>query len=135
MNIYFLTAGCLCFVLGLVHSILGEYLIFKEKRIKGRLTPSKTGVELKERHLRILWATWHLASLFGWCIGVALTKVSLHTTQPSERIASFVVNVVCYTMLTASFLVLFATKAKHPGWIILLLISVLLTIGQLSPIF
>ncbi|WP_339697982.1 hypothetical protein [uncultured Roseivirga sp.] len=130
MNTYTLSAAILCFLLGLVHSILGEYLIFKEKRIKGRFVPSKTGVELKERHLRILWATWHLTSLFGWCIGAFLIKVSLQKTSLNSDLIDFIITSTSYTMLAAALLVLLATKGKHPGWIILLLIAVLLITGS-----
>ncbi|WP_024768633.1 hypothetical protein [Aquimarina macrocephali] len=72
MNTYFLIEGTLCFHLGIAHSILGEYLIFKNKRRKGSLMLSKKSSELEERDLRILWAIWHLASVFGWCIGTIL---------------------------------------------------------------
>ena len=37
MNIYFLIAGTLCFLLGIAHSTLGEYLIFNNKRKAGNL--------------------------------------------------------------------------------------------------
>lgn len=130
MNTYFLIAAILCFLLGLVHSVLGEYLIFKEKRIKGRFVPSKTCVELKERHLRILWATWHLTSLFGWCIGAFLTKVSLQKPSLNSDLIDFIITSTSYTMLAAALLVLIATKGKHPGWVILLLIAALLIAGS-----
>lgn len=129
MNIYFLIAGILCFILGLIHSILGEYLIFRNKRNKGSLVPSKVIEELKERHLRIIWATWHLASLFGWCIGAFLWKISLEQGKLDSELIEFMIQSAFYTMFASSFLVLIGTKGKHPGWIILLLIGILLTLG------
>lgn len=130
MNIYFLIAGILCFVLGLVHSILGEYMIFKTKRNKGKLVPTKVGTELKERHLRIIWATWHLASFFGWCIGTFLVKIALNQGKSGAEFVDFIINPTILTMLAASLLVLAGTKGKHPGWIVLLLIGILLIIGK-----
>lgn len=130
MNIYFLVAGILCFLLGIAHSILGEVLIFNNKRSKGSLVPSKGGVNLKERHLRILWATWHLASVFGWCFGFLLIKIAvIHSTLESQ-FAHFIVNSTMYTMFISSLLVLVGTKGKHPGWVVLLLIGVLTVIGN-----
>ncbi len=130
MNVYFLIAGILCFVLGLIHSILGEFLIFKSKRNKGSIVPSKKIPGLKERHLRIIWATWHLASFFGWCIGIILVKISLTQNDLNPKFIQMVVQSMICTMLLGSLLVLIGTKGKHPGWIVLLVIGVLLLIGN-----
>jgi len=130
MNIYFLSAGILCFLLGIVHSFLGEYLIFNEKRDKGKLVPSKESSELKERHLRILWATWHLASILGWCIGAVLIKVALTKNQQNIEFVDFILQSIVYTMGISSLMVSIGTKGKHPGWIVLLIIGILTIIGN-----
>ena len=130
MNTYFLIAGSLCFLLGLVHSILGEYLIFKSKRKKGHIVPTIGNTELKGRHLRILWATWHLASFFGWCIGAFLVKIALIQEQLNAEVVNFMVNTTAIIMFVSSLLVFVATKAKHPGWIVLLLIGILAILGN-----
>ncbi|WP_109098570.1 hypothetical protein [Aquimarina sp. AU58] len=130
MNTYLCIAGILCFLLGIVHSILGEYLIFNSKRNKGSLVPSKKSEALKERHLRILWATWHLASVFGWCIGAILIKISIEYNELKSTSIDFIIQSIIYTMFLASLLVLVGTKGKHPGWVVLLLIGILLVIGN-----
>ena len=126
MNIYLFIAGILCILLGVVHSTLGEYLIFKNKRELGKLVPSKSS-ELKERHLRILWATWHLASLFGWCIGGIVIQIAL-----AQHIESYTIFLepITYTMFLTSILVFVGTKGKHPGWLVLLTIGILIFIGN-----
>ncbi|WP_347922783.1 hypothetical protein [Pontimicrobium sp. SW4] len=129
MNLYLLIAAILCFVLGLVHSFLGEYLIFKKKRKKGTLVPSKESIELKERHLRILWATWHLASFFGWCIGAILIKIAVLESLQNKELVDFIIQSIVFTMIFSSALVLVGTKGKHPGWVVLLLIGILTIIG------
>ncbi|SFN66557.1 hypothetical protein SAMN04487989_102316 [Bizionia echini] len=126
MNTYFFIAGILCFLLGIAHSILGEYLIFNSKRIKGKLIPTKANEYLKERHLRILWATWHLATVFGWCIGILLLKISV---LEKSQLINFMVKSISTTMILSSLLVLIATKGKHPGWFVLLAIGIVLIIG------
>jgi len=130
MNFYFLISGVLCFLLGIVHSILGEYLIFTEKKNKGDLVPTKVNTELKERHLRILWATWHLSSFFGWCIGAFLVKLSLNQNTLDSGFNDFMINSTIFTMCASSFLVLLGTRGKHPGWIVLLVIGILLIVGK-----
>ncbi|MCG8326198.1 MAG: hypothetical protein MI974_00875 [Chitinophagales bacterium] len=130
MNIYFLIAGILSFLLGLVHSILGEYLIFQKKREKGKIIPSKRSEGLRERHLRIIWATWHLASVFGWCIGAILIKIALGQSGLNADFVDFLIQSVICAMFTGALLVLMGTKGKHPGWIVLLMITILLIIGM-----
>lgn len=130
MNTYFLCAGILCFLLGLIHSILGEVLIFKSKRHQGSIVPAKKSPELKEAHLRIIWATWHLASVFGWCIGAILVKISITSVGLDPMFSTMIVPSMYFAMVAGGLLVLIGTKGKHPGWIILLVIGILLLIGN-----
>lgn len=130
MNNYFLIAGILCFILGVVHSVLGELLIFKRKRNQGSLVPSQKSAALKVKHLRIIWATWHVVSGFGWCIGAILIKISFTQNELSPGFVGLIIQATSYTMFAAALLVLLATKGKHPGWIVLLLIGILLFIGN-----
>ena len=130
MNIYLLIAGILFFLLGVAHSVLGEYLIFNDKRNKGNLVPSKNSAEMKERHLRIIWATWHLSSFLGWCIWAILIKISFEQNELNSNISDFFVQSIIYVTFISSLLVLVGTKGKHPGWIGFLLIGILLLIGN-----
>lgn len=125
MNGYFLIGGILCLILGVVHSFLGERLIFKNKRTKGTLVPSINSNDLRESHLRIIWATWHLASIFGWCFGAILIHLAFKSSEYSAAIKSMLVTSLTVTMVLGSVLVLVGTKGKHPGWMVLLLIGVL----------
>ena len=129
MNLYFLIAGLLCFPLGIAHSLLGEVLIFKEKRQKGQIVPNIVNEELKERHLRIIWATWHMCSVFGFSLGVILIYIALNIHQLSPEITQVFVSVISLAMFLGGFFVLGATKAKHPGWIVFLIIGILLLLG------
>lgn len=130
MNVYFLIAGILCFILGIVHSILGELLIFKSKRNPSSIVPSKKSADFKERHIRIIWATWHLTTIFGWCLGIILVKISLTQSELNTEIIGLITQSTIYAMMAGSILVLIATKGKHPGWLILLIIGALLIIGN-----
>ncbi|AUP80674.1 hypothetical protein [Flavivirga eckloniae] len=129
MNIYLLIAGILCFILGLSHSILGELLIFQHKKGHKKIVPTIVKSDLKERHLRIIWATWHLASFLGWCIGAILIKIALKQNLQSTEIAKFIISSITVSMLCSSFLVLIGTKGKHPGWVVFLVIGILTLTG------
>lgn len=118
---YLLIASCLAFFVGLIHSVLGEILIFKHMR-KGGIVPTNGGSMLKERQVRILWATWHIVTVFGWAIALILLREALPGMvglMPSDF------GIIAVAMLASSLLVLFATKGKHPGWIGLLAVAIL----------
>lgn len=125
MESYLLAAGCLSIALGIIHSVMGEILIFQRMR-EGRIIPTNGHPILKERHVRILWASWHLVTVFGWGLGVILLRYSLPSTE--HTIQSFVDNTILITMLSGAFLVFIGTKGKHPGWVVLLAIAILLAV-------
>jgi hypothetical protein len=119
MNMLLLTAAILLTITGLIHSILGEVLIFKKIR-RGGIVPNIELPPLQIRNFQIIWATWHLASLLGILVAIFLFDMAL-----TDAARPVVLLIVAFTLFVASFLVLFATKAKHPGWISLLLAGLL----------
>jgi len=128
MNGYFVAAAALVCVVGLVHSVLGEILIFRRLRQPGRLVPTRGGTLLGEGHVRILWASWHIVTVFGWAIGALLLRMAWPSDL--ESVAAFAADTFALSALAASALVLFGTRAKHPGWIGLLAIAVCTWLGQ-----
>ena len=129
MNFCLVIAAILTFVVGLVHSILGERLIFSRLR-QGGLVPTNGGSLLQERHVRILWASWHLVTVFGWVIAAVLLWLSLPSSNQS--LARFIENVVIIAMLAGSALVFFGTKARHPGWVGLLAVAAFVWLGFIN---
>jgi hypothetical protein len=127
MNWAFVSAGILMVVIGLVHSVLGERLIFRRMRAGGRI-PTNGGSLLREGHVRILWATWHLATalalgmaaLLVWCAGPAAAPLARSAVPPVIGLAAF----------AGALLVLVGTKGRHPGWIGLLIAAVLTALGM-----
>ena len=113
-------SGVVTVMVALVHSVLGEVLIFKRMR-EGTIVPTKGQPVLRERHVRILWATWHIVSIFGVAFAAVLIGLS-HAPETSFR--SLFLIAVAVSMAVSSALVLFATKGMHPGWIGLLIVAV-----------
>jgi hypothetical protein len=120
MNTLLLAAGLLSILVGLIHSILGELLIFKKLR-EDSFIPTLAMQPLHEKSVRILWATWHLASIFGWGIGAILISLSKSNFATSDVIIQY----IAFSMFFSGVLVLVATRAKHPGWIGLCTVAVL----------
>ena len=121
MNEYLLIASCLTVLVGIIHSLLGEKLIFSQLRL-GQIVPTNVALPLKERHIRIIWATWHIVSLFGFGFAALLYWLSLPSTD--IEMVSTLQMVIAMPMILSSLLVLWATKGKHPGWVGLTLIVV-----------
>lgn len=128
MNYYHLSAGILTILLGLAHSILGEHLIFKYKREKGKIIPSKHSKELPVGHLRIIWASWHVATFLACGIGATLIRIALVAEQGQPWI-SFFIAATLYAISAVGLCVLLATKGRHPGWIVSFLIVILLILA------
>jgi len=126
MNAYLTAAAVLAWAVGVAHSILGERLIFSRLR-RGRLVPTDGGTLLQERHVRILWASWHLPTLFGWVFAAALLRLASEST--GGGLTHPLVTSIAGGMLAGSVLVCYATKARHPGWIGLLGVAVLCWLG------
>ena len=126
MNWYFLAAAALAFAIGLVHSVLGERLIFRRLRSTG-LIPTNGGSLLREPHVRILWASWHIVTVLGWAMGAVLAWMAL-SSPPSPAVPPLA-QAIAVALLASSLLVLAGTRGKHLGWAGLLGAAVLVEFG------
>ena len=108
-------AAALLFATGIVHSILGELLIFRHLR-RGTLVPQLGAPPLQARHVRILWASWHLASVMGWGFAAILWGMA---AAPEAPLHSLVLQAVSGATAMGAMLVLAGTRGRHPGWIAL----------------
>jgi hypothetical protein len=119
-------AAVLAFATGLVHSLLGERLIFRHLR-RSSLVPSLPAPPLQARHVRILWATWHLVSVLGWVLASLLWRLA----RSGERglTADGLLGAVAFGFLAGALLVLVGTRGRHPGWVALAAVAVLSWLG------
>ena len=127
MNYWLLAGGAIAVFVAIIHSALGERLIFSRMR-QGSIVPTAGQPVLRERHVRILWASWHIVSVLGCGFAAVLVYAALST---GENILLFVLTVVSISMAISSFLVLYATKGMHPGWAGLLFVAVATWCGRL----
>lgn len=128
MNGYLLSASILAFIVGLVHTVLGEVLIFRKLR-QGRIIPTNGGSLLSESNVRILWASWHALTAFGWAIAFLLYWLSQMTLADAEGKYTVIEHTLAASMLVCAGLVLIGTKGRHPGWLGLSIVSVLVWMG------
>ena len=112
MQTLFFVAGLIALVTGLVHSVLGEVLIFRHLR-SGGVVPAMGAPPLLERNIRIIWATWHLATLFGWVFAGILLRLAF--SPHNYSLNELVVSSIGFAYLGGSLLVLIGTKGRHRG--------------------
>jgi hypothetical protein len=114
MNGWLVGAAALVFVIGLVHSWLGELRIFRHLR-RGGVVPTGGTPVLRAFQTRILWASWHLVTVLAW----ALAALLLWLAQPAAQAASGgTVERICAVALVAGAgLVLWSNRGRHPAWI------------------
>jgi hypothetical protein len=127
MQTQLLWAGIVAILVGLSHSVLGEILIFRRMR-QGGVVPTEGQPVLRERHVRILWASWHLVTILGWALAAILLMLAASAGEPLAQTA--LARVVIGALLASSALVLFATRGRHPGWLGLLVAALLGWFGQ-----
>lgn len=113
------TAGVLALITGVVHSLLGERLIFRRLRA-GSLVPTLPAPPLQARHVRIQWATWHLASVLAWALAGLLLQASRGGAGTHG-----VVGASAFAFLAGALLVLLGTRGRHPGWVALGAVGIL----------
>ena len=129
MNTYLASAAALAFLVGLVHSVLGESMIFGRMR-EGKFIPTNGGRVIGEGHVRILWASWHVLTVFGWLVAATLLWLATQPVPPAAR--EQFCAAVAVAMLVGAVLVFVGTKARHPGWLGLLGVGILAWLGRSS---
>lgn len=108
-------APSLAVITGLIHSVLGEWLIFRHLR-QGTVVPQLGAPPLRARNIRILWATWHLASVFGWAFAALLFSLA---NSPEAPLRERVLQATVAANAGGAILALVGTRGRHPGWVAL----------------
>ena len=122
MNTTLLLAAAGLALVGLVHSVLGEILVFHPLRKRG-VAPTAGKPVLRERDVRILWGTWHVATLLGWALSALLWRLGVAASDAT--LAMWVMDVTGLATLASGVLVFFATRGAHPAWFALMSIAAL----------
>ena len=120
MQTAYLAASLVLLLTAVAHSVIGEILIFRQLS-KGRIVPSLSAPPLKERNIRILWASWHLTSVFGLVFALALYQAGMNTPLSAPQL----LLAIAAACTAGAALVLVGTKGRHPGWISLSLAALL----------
>ena len=123
MNWFYFISACLAFVLGIVHSVLGNILIFRRLGVKNVISAEGDRI-LRKEHIRTLWASWHLLTLFGWALSAILFTMAW--VSAPELLGFYIRWVLITAFLVSAVFWVYGTRGRHPAWVILLLIAIIL---------
>ena len=93
MNPWLVAAAATVFVIGLVHSVLGEHMIFRHLRhgsASSGIVPTGGAPALRDFQTRILWASWHLVTVLAW----ALAALIFWLARPAALLAAAVLVMI-----------------------------------------
>jgi hypothetical protein len=113
-------ASVLSFALGIVHSVLGERLIFKALTVRDNTGENGTR-QLTRQHVAVLRSTWHLVTLLGFGYGGTLLWLAWQGSMLAPYAA--MLRIFAATFLISSAYWLVSTRGRHPAWIVLLIIG------------
>lgn len=122
VNTWLLAAAAVAFATGLAHTVMGEVLIFRRLR-RGTVVPTFGGEVLRERHVRILWASWHVLTLLGWCTAAMLVALA---AWPASDMTGALARLIELGMFAGAMTVLIATRGRHPGWLAMSMVALLI---------
>jgi hypothetical protein len=117
VNTCLVVATVLAVLVGVIHSVLGERLIFRHQPRVDR------NARRHRRPFDILWATWHIASVLGLAMAAVLWKLAA-VPEPSA-LREFLLLAIALAYAASGVLVLVGTRGRHPGWAGLIGVAVL----------
>lgn len=122
MNTYLSLAAGLIAVAGVLHSILGERLIFS-KLARGGLPETLASPEFAFRTLRLFW---HLVSVAWWGFTALLIALASTPVSDSSRVLLWAMAI---TFLASTVVSLAISRGKHFSWGLLLSIAAVIWLG------
>lgn len=128
VNATIFAAALLTFLIGAVHSWLGEWrligpLLAPEQR-QGRLASSAFA-------RGVLRFAWHVTTIAWWGIGAAL--IALAASAPLDRQGRLVLAIIAVTFLVTGLVTLIAGRGRHLAWPVFLAIAGLSAAPLLFP--
>jgi hypothetical protein len=124
MNLTLMAAAVLSVVIALIHSVLGERRIFRRLR---RATAS-TVIPLSGFHIGILWASWHLVTVFGLALAACLACLALPDGVKALPVVLHWATAL--GMACGAVLIAVGTRFKHPAWLGLLVVAGLVLVAS-----
>lgn len=111
-------AGALIFVVGVVHSVLGE------RRLIGPLVSPehRRGILEKSAFARgVLRFAWHITTIAWWGMAVALLALA---SAPLDGQGKLVVLIIATTFAVTGLVTLVSSRGRHLAWPVFMAIAI-----------
>lgn len=122
MNTYYQTAAVLVFLLGVVHSLVGEQYYLR--KLFRRELPFYVGSEAFVNHTTRI--SWHLSTIAWFGLAYILNTIAGDAENPFSTTIAYTVAAIFFA---SAILAAAASKGRHLNWIAYLLISLTTWLG------
>jgi len=124
MNNYLLISGILLCIMCIAHTVLGEKLIISPIQKTPGLPAVGGSIRLTKLTLRF---AWHVTTVLG--LGTAMILFYYCNEQVLAKDQIFVIRVLSVTFFVSFLVSIIGSRARHPAWIIFIVITVLTWLG------
>jgi hypothetical protein len=117
IDMQLVAAAVLLALTGIVHSVLGEWMVFRRKQLRAALG----------QQWGIVWATWHIPTALGLAFALWLAWLAIHAPT-AHLLAPHRLGLQLFALGLggSAALVARATRGRHPGWLAMGLTAALL---------
>ena len=118
-----IVASILAFLIGLVHSVLGEIYLISRLLNRDNLPKLFASDDFTKRLIRF---AWHLTTIAWWGLAAILWVLA----SPNFELIATIQSIIAMTFLVSASIAFIYSKGKHLSWIVFLLISLLSQLSQ-----
>lgn len=129
MNILYLISSMLLLVLGIGHTLLGEWIgerVLVKKSVGFSYFPDDRAKDALSK--RIIRIAWHSTSI-TWC-GLAAIVLYL-SFLPSDAVSKSVICIISATMIVISIVATLTVRFRNTKGVLFLIIGILLFLGSM----
>ncbi|MBM7842590.1 hypothetical protein [Herpetosiphon giganteus] len=117
MNSSLMVAGFLTVLMAVAHSVMGERLILRPLARQIQTTPNK----LLQSRLPTLRFTWHITSILGLAMAWLFFDCAQQTNLAASHITLLRTSSIAFLLCFGVALI--GSRAKHPSWLVFLIIA------------
>jgi hypothetical protein len=121
LNTHLVISGILSILLSIAHTIIGEILILIPMQNAEGIPAVRGSTRTTKRTLRF---AWHVTSVLGIGIGFLLFQYAKFSELTPDHV--YVLRILSLTFLASFILSIVGSRARHPSWVIFLIVSILI---------
>lgn len=124
MNLYFFSGALLIALLGMAHSVLGEWLLLGPLFTRGDVPKLIGSRRFAKRTLRF---AWHLTTVLMWGTAAVLIAAA---DPASDQPLRWVARILAVVYLVCAVIAGIGSRGRHFSWLVFLVSAVLVWLGS-----